>query len=81
MPRVNGFRVLHCVRHDPELRNTQVIMLTGQDSPEDVRLGLELGADYYLAKPVHPEELSALIRRLLQTAVPSRAAEQHLVAA
>src|SRR5688500_17934671 len=58
MPYVGGLRVVHRVRQDPELRGTYVVMLTGHDSPEDVRLGLELGAVFYLAKPVHPEELS-----------------------
>ena len=80
MPHVDGFRVLHRIRQDPQLRDTLVIMLTGSDSPEDVRLGLELGADYYLAKPVHPEELSALIRRLLQLA-PVETSERQLVVA
>lgn len=81
MPYVDGFRVLHRLRQDPELRDTHVVMLTGHDSPEDVRLGLELGADFYLAKPVHPEELSALIRRLLQTAAPALRTEPSLIAA
>ena len=47
---------------------------------EDVRLGLELGADCYLAKPVHPEELSALNHRLLQMGVPSRPSEGKVAA-
>jgi two-component system, cell cycle response regulator len=81
MPHVDGFRVLHRIRQDPEVRDMLVVMLTGHDSPENVRLGLELGADYYLAKPVHPEELSALIRRLLLTAVPNRLPDAQSVIA
>jgi two-component system OmpR family response regulator len=52
-----------------ELRSsahTPVIMLTAMGSPTDRIVGLELGADDYLAKPFEPRELLARIRAVLR---------------
>src|SRR5688572_3781711 len=52
MPQMDGFCVLHRVRHEPRLRNTLVVMLTGHAHPEDISLATQLGVDCYLTKPV-----------------------------
>ena len=67
MPELDGIRVLHRIKRDPELRDTVVVMLTVQDQPEDLALGLDAGADFYLCKPFRPTEVSALIRRIFET--------------
>ena len=67
MPVLDGFRVLNRVKTDPELCNTVVIMLTARSHSEDVTLGLDIGADYYLCKPFRPEEIASLIRRIFET--------------
>lgn len=64
MPEVDGLRVLNRVKTDPELASTVVAMLTCKDQPEDVALGLDIGADYYLAKPFQPDEVATLVRRI-----------------
>ncbi len=64
MPDPDGIRVLNRIKTDPELRGTVVVMLTARDQPEDVALGLDVGADYYLCKPFRPEEVAALVRRI-----------------
>ncbi len=46
--------------------NTPVIMLTARGEPVDRILGLEMGADDYLAKPFEPRELLARIRSVLR---------------
>src|SRR5689334_22495391 len=51
MPGLDGYRVLHRIRSDPDLRGTLVVMLSAQDQPEDIALGLDVGADCYLCKP------------------------------
>lgn len=48
--------------------NTPVIMLTARSEPIDRVLGLEMGADDYLAKPFEPRELLARIRNVLRRA-------------
>jgi DNA-binding response OmpR family regulator len=66
MPGVDGYRVLNRIKSDPELRDMVVVMLTVKDQPEEVTLGLDIGADYYLAKPFKPAEMSSLVRRILE---------------
>ncbi|NHB96469.1 envelope stress response regulator transcription factor CpxR [Photorhabdus stackebrandtii] len=63
MPRKNGIATLKELRLDHQ---TPVIMLTARGSDLDRVLGLELGADDYLAKPFNDRELVARIRAILR---------------
>ncbi|XXQ68729.1 response regulator [Neisseriaceae bacterium B1] len=64
LPDINGFDFLKIVRAQyPAL---PIIMLTAQDEETDRILGLELGADDYLAKPFSPRELVARIKAVLR---------------
>ena len=63
MPRMNGIDVLRHLRKESEL---PVIMLTARGDDLDRIIGLELGADDYLAKPANPRELLARIRAVLR---------------
>jgi two-component system response regulator CpxR len=63
MPRMNGIDVLRNLRKESEL---PVIMLTARGDDLDRILGLELGADDYLAKPANPRELLARLRAILR---------------
>ena len=65
MPQMNGIDVLRNLRKESEL---PVIMLTGRGDDLDRIIGLELGADDYLAKPANPRELLARIRAILRRA-------------
>lgn len=49
-----------------------LVMLTARGDPMDRVLGLEIGADDYLAKPFEPRELVARVRALLRRAAPNR---------
>ncbi len=76
MPGISGLEVCRRIRALPgELASTPVLMLTGKGDAMDRVLGLELGADDYLAKPFEPRELLARIRAILrrgQQAAPGR---------
>ena len=63
MPRMSGIEVLRNLRKESEL---PVIMLTARGDDLDRIIGLELGADDYLAKPANPRELLARIRAILR---------------
>ncbi len=69
MPGLNGVDVCREMRrHRPE-PYTYILLLTAKDAKESVVEGLESGADDYLTKPFHPQELKARIRvglRLLE---------------
>jgi len=63
LPSLDGFEVLRHLRRDG---NTPVLMLTARGEDLDRIVGLEMGADDYLAKPFHPRELTARIRAILR---------------
>ena len=64
MPEKNGYQVLKEMR---EMGNrSPVLFLTARDALEDRVKGLDLGADDYLVKPFHFEELMARIRVMLR---------------
>ncbi len=56
MPKLNGFKVLNKIRKESKI---PVILLTARGSDEDKILGLGLGADDYLTKPISMVELVA----------------------
>jgi two-component system KDP operon response regulator KdpE len=63
MPDLDGIEVMRELR---ARRPVPVILLSAKDSTADKALGLDLGADDYLAKPFHPDELAARIRAVLR---------------
>lgn len=63
LPGMNGLDVLKAVRERSEI---PVIMLTARGDDVDRILGLEFGADDYLAKPFNPRELLARIKAILR---------------
>jgi len=65
MPDLDGFEVM---RELQERRPVPVILLTAKGSTSDKAQGLDLGADDYVAKPFHPDELAARIRSVLRRA-------------
>lgn len=63
IPDLNGFEVLRRLR---DYCKTPVLMLTAKGDTVDRIVGLELGADDYLAKPCNPRELVARLRAILR---------------
>ena len=63
LPELSGFEVLRRIR---ALNRVPVIMLTARGEEVDRVVGLEMGADDYLAKPFSPRELVARIRAVLR---------------
>ncbi|WP_256080941.1 response regulator transcription factor [Massilia sp. YIM B04103] len=63
MPRMNGLETLRRIRAASQM---PVLMLTARGDDTDRIVGLELGADDYVAKPCTPRELTARIRAILR---------------
>lgn len=72
LPRVPGERVCRVIR---DTSDVPIIMLTAKGEVFDKVLGLELGADDFLAKPVDMKELSARIKAVLRRC---QAGDTHL---
>jgi two-component system OmpR family response regulator len=76
LPELSGFEVLRRIR---ALSRVPVIMLTARGEEVDRIVGLEMGADDYLAKPFSPRELVARIRAVLRrTPAEAGAAESAI---
>lgn len=69
LPRMSGYEVCRKVRADGIA--TPILMLTARGEEGDRVLGLDLGADDYLAKPFSIRELLARVRALLRRGVPA----------
>ncbi len=63
MPKVDGWQVCREIRR---VSNIPIIMLTAKSETFDKVLGLELGADDYMVKPVESKELIARIKAVLR---------------
>ena len=81
LPHVDGLEVCRMLRAGATTSAMPIIMLTARAEESERIVGLELGADDYLAKPFSPGELVARVRALLrraQRAAPSAEAAKVL---
>lgn len=81
MPGMNGIEVCERLRQKAHLRRTPILMLTARTEEEDEIVGLDSGADDYVAKPVSPQlivsRIEALLRRADRSASPPNIVEVH----
>jgi len=75
LPGISGLDVLKKIR---QKSNVPVIMLTARGDDIDRIIGLEFGADDYLAKPFNPRELVARIKAILRRAKQTNSDHQQL---
>jgi len=66
MPEKDGFELCETLKNDPRTSHIPITLLTARVSVEDRIAGLQRGADAYLAKPFHQQELLLQLRNLLQ---------------
>jgi len=62
MPRMNGYEVLAKINQEPEFAALPFIFLTAKTSRDDLRKGMELGADDYITKPFTRDDILRAIR-------------------
>ena len=68
MPELDGYGVLQALQSDASLARTPFIFLTAKGEKNDLRNGMDLGADDYLTKPVGNAELVRAIEARLRRA-------------
>lgn len=66
MPILDGYQTLEKLRANPETSTIPFIFLTGHAEIENLRHGMRLGADDFLAKPFSPKELIEVVRVRLE---------------
>ena len=73
LPEMDGISILETWRQDG--RNMPVLMLTARDRWSDKVAGIDAGADDYVAKPFHTEEVLARLRALIRRAAGHASSE------
>ena len=66
LPDGSGFEILAGMRRHARFALVPVIMLTALDSAEDIRRGLDLGADGYITKPYSKNQLAEVMGHVLK---------------
>ena len=66
LPGMDGFELCHRLRHAPATARLPILMLSVKGRESDRNMGLMVGADQYLTKPIGPAELVAGVGRLLE---------------
>lgn len=65
MPGMDGYEVTRRLRANPETAALPIILFTGKAQLDDKVAGFEAGADDFVSKPVHPDEMVSRVRALL----------------
>lgn len=71
MPYLNGYQVFEALKENPSTRKIPFIFVSVKGEPEDIRKGMNLGADDYICKPFREEDLI--------TAIESRLAKSEIL--
>lgn len=80
MPDMDGFEVTRRLRKNPATAAIPILMFTAKTQLDDKVAGFEVGADDYLTKPTHPNELQAHVKALLARKTPKKTGEIELPA-
>lgn len=65
MPNIDGLRLIRAIRNDPEYKELPIVILSSLSSEEDIKAGLEAGANSYLIKPFNTKRIQYEITKYL----------------
>jgi two-component system chemotaxis response regulator CheY len=68
MPKMDGYSMLRAIRGDASVRDVPAVTISTESTDRDAVRAYEAGANFYLVKPVAPNELIEVVR--LMTGVP-----------
>ena len=64
MPRMDGFTFIKQVREQAAYKDLPIMVLSTEGRPQDIDLGMKLGANLYMVKPAQPEKMVQNIKML-----------------
>lgn len=78
MPGIDGYEVTRRLRTIPNTAFIPIIMFTAKSQVEDKVEGFDSGADDYLTKPTHPNELMARVKNILERPLAESLSETEI---
>lgn len=66
MPDINGFQLCRMIRADPVTKRIPIIIVTALTDQDSKRIAMDAGANDYLTKPFHIDDLKSRINALLE---------------
>ena len=79
LPGIDGLEICNRLKSQEKTRRIPVIMVTAKSEEDDIVIGLNLGADDYVAKPFSPKVLSARVRSVLRRQGQGSEAEGEVI--
>lgn len=67
MPRMNGYEVCRRLKANEQTQKLAVVMCSAKKEEFDRYWGMRQGADAYICKPFHPQELISTVKQFLRT--------------
>jgi twitching motility two-component system response regulator PilH len=67
MPLMNGYELCRWIKTDPTMQSIPVLMCSTKSEEFDRYWGMKQGADAYMTKPFHPQDLVRAVKQLLKT--------------
>jgi DNA-binding response OmpR family regulator len=65
LPGMDGYQVCRLLKFDEQFKKIPIVIVSAKDTDRDRELGRRSGADYYMSKPINPQQLIALFNQLL----------------
>lgn len=65
MPVLDGLDTLAALRADCRTANIPIVIVSALDEPDDIALGMEMGADAFLTLPLEPQQIAGVAREIL----------------
>jgi CheY-like chemotaxis protein len=65
LPRVNGFEVLERIRANDDLKSLPIVVMSGSSDPTEIERCYRAGANSYICKPTHLDEIFSTIEQLV----------------
>jgi two-component system chemotaxis response regulator CheY len=66
MPVMDGLKLIHLIRQEPDLARMPIVVITTEGAQEDRERALALGANEYLTKPIQANRVLAVAKALLK---------------
>ncbi|PCJ25058.1 MAG: histidine kinase [Rickettsiales bacterium] len=78
MPVMDGMEVIEWLGKQTNIEKPPIIMVTGADSPEQIKEGIDAGVFYYLTKPVQTQVLKSVLASAVEESIQQHALKNEL---